>query len=156
MNRPTGVTVIAILCFIGTAFLVIFGILAFLGGAFIGAMIGSAAQVHGSGTGAAGAGLGAFIGAIVGVVFLVIAALQLTCGIGLWKLREWGRMLTIVLSAIGAVLAFFNLLHFHPVTMVFVVVRIAISALIIWYLSQPHVRAAFAQATMPPQPYAPR
>jgi hypothetical protein len=154
MNRPTGVTVIAILCFIGTGLLVIFGILAFLGGAFIGALIGSNAQVQG--TGAAGAGLGAMIGAVIGVMFLVLAALQLTCGIGLWKLKEWGRMLTIVLSAIGAVLAFFNLLHIHPVTMVFVLVRIAISALIIWYLSQPNVKSAFLQPQLPPQPYVPR
>ena len=155
MNRPTGVTVIAVLCFIGTAFLLIVGILAFFGGAVIGALIGSAAQVQGSGAGAAGAGLGAFIGAIVGVVFLVMSAVQFTCGIGLWKLKEWGRMLTIVLSAIGAVLAFFNLLHFHPITMFFVLIRIAVSVLIIWYLSQPQVRAAFAPR-MPPQPYAPR
>jgi hypothetical protein len=152
MIRPTGVTVIAILCFIGTGLLVIFGILAFFGGAFIGAMLGEAAQTPGRGVGAAGAGFGAMIGGFIGIVFLVIAAVQLTCGIGLWKLKEWGRMLTIVLSAIGAVLAFFSLLHFHPFTMIFVLVRIAVSVLIIWYLSQPQVKAAFVAQPFPPAP----
>jgi len=150
MNRPTGVTVIAVLAFVGTAFLVIFGILAFLGGAFIGAMIGSGVQAQGSG--AAGAGLGAFIGAIIGVIFLVMAAVYLICGIGLWKLKEWGRMLTIVITAIGMVLALFNLLHFHPITMFFILVRLGIGGLIIWYLSQPQIKAAFVPQPLPPAP----
>lgn len=147
MVRPTGVTVIAVLAFIGAGFLTIFGILAFVGGAFVGALIGSSVQAQGSG--AAGAGFGAMIGAVVGVFFLVFAAVQLTCGVGLWKLKEWGRMLTIVISAIGMVLAFFNLLHFHVITMFFVLVRLGVGALIIWYLSQPQVKAAFMTPVLP-------
>ena len=146
MVRPTGVTVIAVLLFIGAGLLVCLGILSFVGGAFIGAMIGSAAQARG---GAAGAGFGAMIGAFIGVFMLIIAALQLTCGVGLWKLKEWGRMLTIILTAIGMVLAFLNLLHLHPVTMVFVLVRLAIGGLIIWYLSQPQIKGAFMTPALP-------
>lgn len=153
MNRPTGVTVLSILYFIFAGLLCIGAIMFFVGGAFIGAMIGSAATAHGAG--AAGAGFGALIGGFVGFFLLIGAVLHILCGAGLWKLKEWGRMLTIVLCAIGGVLAFFNIMH-SPVTMVFGTIRIGISVLIIWYLSQPHVKAAFAQVQLPPQAYAAR
>lgn len=147
MVRPTGVTVIAVLAFIGAGLLTILGILAFVGGAFIGAMIGSGVQAQGSGP--AGAGLGAMIGGVIGVFFLIFAAVQLTCGVGLWKLKEWGRLLTIIVSAIGIVLALFNLMHFHVFALFFVMIRIAIGGLIIWYLSQPQVKAAFMTPVLP-------
>jgi hypothetical protein len=146
MNRPTGVTVLAILLFLGTAVLLLFGVLSFVGGAFIGSLIGASAQR--AGAGAAGAGLGAAIGAFIGIFFLIGAVLNGVCGYGLWNLKEWGRMLTIVLTAIGIVLALFNMLiamvHFHIFGAFFVVIRIAIGGLVIWYLSQPQVKAAFA------------
>src|ERR1035437_6957019 len=115
MNRPTGVTVLAILLFLGTAVLLLFGVLSFVGGAFIGSLIGASAQR--AGAGAAGAGLGAAIGAFIGIFFLIGAVLNGVCGYGLWNLKEWGRMLTIVLTAIGIALAVINMavamMHFH-------------------------------------------
>jgi len=154
MYRPTGVTVLSILSFIGAGLTGLGAIMFFVGGAFIGALIGSAAQGHGAG--AAGAGFGALIGGFIGFFLLVAAVLYLLCGVGLWKLKEWGRMLTIVLSAIGVVLALLNFMHFHMVVMFFAIFRIGIGVLIIWYLSQPHVKAAFAQSQLPPQAYATR
>lgn len=154
MNRPTGVTVLAILAFIGTALMVLVAIMAFLGGAFIGTIVGSAA--HQAGAGAAGAGFGAVIGAAIGVGFLIGAALYAACGYGLWNLKEWGRMLTIILSAIGVVFGALSLLlsmaHFHIFAMFFTLVRVAIGVIIIWYLSQPQVKAAFATAVAQPYP----
>ena len=152
MNRPTGVTVLAVLMFLGTAFLLLFAVLCFVGGAFIGSIIGSAAQ-H-SGSGVAGAGLGAAIGAAIGVVFLIFAGLDAVCGYGLWAMKEWGRMLTIVLTAISLVFAVFTLfgsmMHFHIAAVFFTLVRIGIGALIIWYLSQPQIKAAFATPQLSP------
>jgi hypothetical protein len=152
MNRPTGVTVLAILAFLGTALLCLLAVGSFLGGAFIGTILGSAAQ-H-SGSGMAGAGLGAAIGAAIGVVFLIMAGLDAVCGYGLWNLKEWGRMLTIVLSAIGVVFAGFSLLgsmlHFHIIAIFFTLVRIGIGVLVIWYLSQPQVKAVFSTPQLSP------
>ncbi|ABF40158.1 hypothetical protein Acid345_1155 [Candidatus Koribacter versatilis Ellin345] len=154
MNRPTGVTVLAILLFIGTAFCALIAVACFVGGAFIGSFIGAAAKQ--SGAGAAGAGIGAAIGAVVGVVFIFIGALNAVCGFGLWGLKEWGRMLTIILTGIGLVFAvlglFVSMLHFNLITMFLTLVRMGIAVLVIWYLMQPHVKAAFA----PPQAYAAR
>lgn len=158
MNRPTGVTILAILAFIGTACLAILGLLSFVGGAFIGAMIGGAAQQHGAG--AAGAGFGAMLGAFVGIFFLFAAVLDLCCGIGLWRLKEWGRILTIVLCGVavvlGAVGLLTSMLHFNMILMMWRVFWLAIDVLIIWYLTQPQVKAAFTSAQMPPQAYAAR
>ena len=152
MNRPTGVTVLAILAFIGCGLLVLLAVGSFLGGAFLGSMIGASARQ--AGAGAAGAGVGAAIGAIFGVGLLIGGVLNFVCGFGLWNLKEWGRMLTIILSAIGLVFAvlslFVSMLHFHIIGIFFLLVRIGIGALIIWYLSQPQVKAAFATV---PQPY---
>ncbi len=155
MNRPTGVSVLAILLFIGSALLLLIAIGSFVGGAFIGTMIGASARQPGAG--AAGAGFGAFIGAIVGVGFLIGSVLNAICGYGLWNLKEWGRMLTIILSAIGLVFAafslFVSLIHFHIFGLFFLMIRVAIGLLVIWYLSQPQVKAAFAAV---PQVYPAR
>ncbi len=154
MNRPTGVTVLSILAFIGTAFMVLIAIGCFVGGAFIGTMIGASARQ--AGAGAAGAGFGAVIGAAIGIGFLIGAALYAACGYGLWNLKEWGRMLTIILSAIGVIFGGMSLLlsmvHFHIFGMFFTLVRIAIGILVIWYLMQPHVKAAFAPVAVQPYP----
>ena len=124
---------------------------AFVGGAFIGSMIGINAG-H-SGAGATGAGIGAMIGAVIGVFFIIGAILDGICGYGLWNLKEWGRMLTLVLAGIGMVFAiitlFGSMIHFHIISVFFVLIRMAIYALVIWYLSQPEVKAAFARASAP-------
>lgn len=149
MNRPTGVAVLAILLFILSAFAIIGAIGLFVGGAFIGAMI-----AHNSGF-AGGGAMGAAIGGFLGVGFLIAAGLNIACGYGLWNLREWGRMLTIILSAIGIFFALLNLMHFHAFVAFFVLIRLAIGVLIIWYLSQPQVKAAFVPPAQP-QPYVAR
>ena len=47
---------------------------------------------------------------------------------------------------------FISMAHFNVITMFMTLVRIGISVLVIWYLSQPEVKAAFAA----PQAYAVR
>jgi len=139
MGRPTGVTIIAVLDFIAAAFCVLGGLGVMLGGGFVASMMG---QQSG-----AGAGVLAAIGAAAGVFLLVCAAVAVLLGWGLLKLKEWARIVTIVLAAIGALFSLIGLVgvlgHFAMVAVVFVLVRLAINGLIIWYLVQPHVKAAF-------------
>ncbi len=145
MERPTGVTVLAVLQFIGAAFCVLAGLAFFFGGTFIGALAGSAAG--GGQGGATGAGLGMLIGAVGGVMFLIFAALYGVVGWGMWTLKNWARIVSLVLAAIGAVVqipgVFVSLLHFRIGSMLWSIIWIGVNGLIIWYLLQPQVKLAF-------------
>jgi hypothetical protein len=150
MNRPTGVTVIAILYFIGAAFCILGGLGMILGGSFIAGII-SQSQASGSG---AGAGIMAGLGAALGIGFLIGAAIAALLGWGLMKLKEWARITAIVFAGLGiffGVLGFFGaLLHFAIVLLFWVVVRLAINGCILWYLLKPEVKVAFQGAQSAP------
>ena len=146
MNRPVGVTILAIVCFIFTALCVIGGILAIAGGGFIATLINQS-----GGQGSAGAaGLLAGLGAAIAVFFLIGAAINALVGWGLWKLKEWARIVAIVLAAISALFqalgVFGSLLHFNILGILWSGFVLAIDALIIWYLLKPEVKAAFQGA----------
>ena len=91
MERPTGVTILAVLGFVAAGMSVLAAIAMFLGGAFL----SNVATRPGLG---ALAGIG---GAIIGVVFLGFAALYVVTGLGLWNLQNWARVLIIVLLGIS-------------------------------------------------------
>jgi len=150
MNRPTGVTVIAVLYFIGAAFCILGGLGMILGGSFIAAMI-SHSQASGSG---AGAGIMAGLGAAFGIGLLVGAAIAALLGWGLLKLKEWARITVIVFAGLGLVLGVLGLLgalaHFAVILLFGVVVRVAINGCILWYLLQPDVKVAFQSAQSAP------
>lgn len=136
MGRPTGVTVIAVLDFIGAGIAVLAALGMMLGGGFVASMI---SQQQG-----AGAGVLAAIGAAAGIAFLFGAAIAILLGWGLLKLKEWARIITIVLAGLGALGALFAVLtHFFAIGMFGALCRLVINGLIIWYLLQPHVKAAF-------------
>ncbi|HXX43395.1 MAG TPA: hypothetical protein VEJ38_01610 [Candidatus Acidoferrales bacterium] len=140
MQRPTGVTIISVLAFIGAACLLFAGLGMFLGGAILSSMAGRP-----------GMGLVAGIGgAVVGVIFLGLAVLDLVLGIGLWKLQNWARILAIVLLIVGAICYAVglvgSLLHFHLFQLFFQMIFIAIDVWIAVYLSKASVKQAFVGA----------
>jgi|SRR5258707_1700597 hypothetical protein len=135
MNRPVGVTILAILDFIGAAFCVIFAILAFVGGGMLATIMSQSGQGAG--------GLGAIAGAgaaIFGIAFLIGGAISALIGWGLWGLKNWARIVTIVFAALGALSNLFSVItHFN----VFSLIVLAIDGLIIWYMLRPDVAGAF-------------
>ena len=141
MVRPTGVTVIAILDFIGAAFSVLGGIGMMAGGGMLATLMNQQGQTNGM------SGLVASLGAVMGVFLLVIAAVEIILGVGLLKLKEWARMVTVILTAIFAALGLLGLLgsfvHFNLGAVLFKVCVLAIQILIIVYLMKPEVKAAF-------------
>lgn len=143
MNRPTGVTIVAILHFIGACFLALAAIAIMLGGGMIAAMLGPQ-----SNPGLA-AGL-ASMGVAIGVFCLLLAAGVAFIGYGNWTLKPWARTLTIVLSALGlvagALLLLTSALHVNIGLMISAILRLAINAIIIWYYLQPSVKNAFGAA----------
>lgn len=160
MQRPTGVTILAILDFLGAGVAVLVAIAGFLGATFLGAIISQAASQ--SGGAGMGAGLGAAIGAVLGIGALIGAAVSALLGWGMWSLKEWARILQIVFAGLGACVqalgALVSLTHVRIFLLVWHLVFLAVNALIVWYLIQPHVKAAFAQRPVvgyaPPTPPA--
>jgi len=137
MERPTGVTVLAILAFVAAGCLVLTGFLLFAGGAMMSRMAVRP-----------GVGMMAGVGGVIfAVICLGVAALYLMVGLGFLKLQNWARILAIVMAALGLIVTGFAILgplvHFHPI---FLLWRAAILGFDVWvlvYLFQPHVKKAF-------------
>ncbi len=136
MNRPTGVTIIAILSFLAAFLLVLLGFGFLFGGAII-ASLGMSMP-----TSIIGAGVVLFA-----CVFFGFAALDVVTGIGLLNMRNWARVLTIVIVGIGLFFAALGilsgLLHFR----IFLTFReLCVAAIDVWvitYLLKPQVKQAF-------------
>ena len=143
MERPTGVTILAVLYFIGTAILAICALFFFVLG---GSMLSSVAQSGGPWSTILAAG-----GAVVGALFLVFALLQLALGIGFIKLQNWARVVAIVLTGIAVLFGAIGMLSLLAHVMVFALVtRVITLAIQIWilvYLFKPHVKQAFGATT---------
>ena len=143
MGRPVGVTILAILNFIGAAFCLLGGIAMILGGVFMATML---SQGQGS---AGAAGILAGLGAAAGVFIIIVGGVSALVGFGLWKLKEWARVVSIVLYGISAALQLLGLLgslaHFNAFAVIWSVFWIAVDAFVIFYLLKPEVKAAFRQ-----------
>ena len=137
MNRPTGVTVIAVLWFIGACGLALLACLFLVGGGMAARFMPPDAHIP--------AGVAAAAGGIVASVVLIFAALYVAIGVGLLQLKEWARIIALVFSALGVLGGVLSLFRFS----VFGILRLAICGAIIWYLMQPHVVAAFKGTSAP-------
>jgi type IV pilus assembly protein PilA len=98
---------------------------------FIGAAICLLAGVVAIGTGLQGGGQASQAGTaeFVGIVFLAVGGLQLACGIGLWKLKPYGRTIQLVFGWMGLLGIPFGTI---------------ISIIILWYLFQPGIKLLFS------------
>lgn len=139
MQRPTGVTILAILAFIGAGILALVALFSLLGGALVSSLASSRVGIV--------AGVGA---AVVAVFLLIFAAIDLVVGIGLWKLKNWARVVTIILVGLGLLGSVLSIVspfaHLHVFFFVFLVRRLILAAIyawILWYLFQPNVKQAF-------------
>jgi len=143
MERPTGVTILAVLEFLGAGLFILIGLLFLVGFGLLGGAAGQAGE---------GGGMAVLmgLGAVAGVVFLVLALIPLAVGIGLWKLRNWARILVIVFSILGVLSnlagAAIPLMTGDPVSAVSSVIGLGVNGLILWYMFQPHVKQAFGAA----------
>ena len=126
MQRPLGVTILAVLAAIG-------GVLGILAGLVLVGLSSAAADLALPLSG---------LVSVLGLATLVLSILDLVLAYGLWGLKPWAWMLGIVLEIVGIIL---NILEFRSATASSTVISIVIAGLIIYYLNQPHVRRAFGQ-----------
>jgi len=128
-QRPTGVTVLAILAFVG-------GILSIL----------AALTLLGLGGVLAGAGFGG-LAVFFGIYALVWGALALWIGWGFWQLRPSAWRWGIILMVVGAVITLVQIPLGYSGGIASAAISIAIDLAVIYYLTTPAVRAAFGQPT---------
>jgi hypothetical protein len=140
MNRPTGVTVIAALYFLGAAFCVCLAIVFVVGGGLASHFLPPDTQIP--------RGVIAAVGGLGAIVMLIFGAISVVVAMGLLKLKEWARIVAIVFACIGLLFGALGLLRFS----FFGLIRIAINGWILWYLLQPQVVAAFRSTTTVPPP----
>jgi len=127
-RRPTGVTILAILQFIG-------GALSLLGGLALMAFGGSAVNT--------GAGEVAAIPAMLGIVLILSGIIGLVAGYGLFTLKGWGWLLAIIFSVLNIISGLLNL--FQGANIPSTIINLVISGLILYYLYTPVVRRAFGK-----------
>ncbi len=151
MDRPTGITILAILGFLFGLLMAGLAAIIFVSGAALGAMLaGAAAEGGEAAADASMMGMVAGFSAVIGGVMLVFAILYFAVGYGLWKLKNWTRIITIVLSGLGAAFGLLGLLGslmaFEIISLVIQLVILAIYGWVLWYLFQSHVKEAFDAA----------
>ncbi len=145
--RPTGVVLIAIYHFLTAAVLLLIAAALVVGGGLLGTFLSSHFETR------FGTGLGLMVGIIAAIFMLCMAVLAAVAGYGIWAMREWGRLLNIVLASLALLFALpglmFSFAHAHVFFLGgflfggFGLIRVVISAIIIWYLVQPQIVALF-------------
>jgi hypothetical protein len=164
-SRPTGVTIIAILTIIGGAFSLIFGIGLVTLGAVLPTLppsVFNQSQLQGNLTagqvpipsGTPPMALQSLLGGIgiaFGAVLVAIGIVSFIVAYGLLKGKGWAWTVTIILSIISIV---WNAITIATAANFGGIISIIISAIIIYYLYRPHVKAYFGKGVSPPPPPA--
>ena len=88
-SATTAVKIIAILYWVGAALGIITGIAMIFGGSFLGSMMPT------------GGGFMAGLFAIWGLILFVIGVVNIFVGLGLWKFKNWARIVAIVFAVIS-------------------------------------------------------
>ncbi len=132
MQRPTGITILAILAAIIGVIALLAGLAAIgFGGVFAGAVGGT--------VGAAGGGLLV----IAGLIALVAAFINLAFAYGAWNLRPWAWVLGVIGAGLSLLQSVLSVLGRGTLASEFV--SIVIAAGILYYLNTPGVRSAFGR-----------
>lgn len=79
------------------------------------------------------------LGHVAGLAIIIFAGLHLVAGYGLLQMQNWGRLLTLLFSAIGLVLVLPGVLSMHMFSLFFGI----INAASIFYLAMPPIKRAF-------------
>jgi hypothetical protein len=131
--RPLGVTLVGLYQILRGVVGLLFGLSVLLFTGLIGRLASLAAEgnaierlLHG-------------FGHAVGLIIIVFALLHMLAGYGVLQMRNWGRLLTLLFSAIGLVLVLNGMVQVHIFPLLFGV----INAACILYLAMPPIKRVF-------------
>lgn len=142
MERPFGVTILAILAILNA--LIGFGVAAFAGMMF--AWMGALTGGFGYGP---GAGFFAGIGLVVAGIATIIGIIYLLVAWGLWTGQGWAWTVTLIFTILSLIGSIFALIAFVGI------VPLIINIIILYYLTRPHVKAFFGKGPAPTPPPPP-
>ena len=131
--RPLGVTLIGIYQIVRGALGVLFGLSLLLFTGLAAKLASLAAEGNAVGNVLHG------LGRLAGLGIIAFGLLHILAGFGLLKMENWGRLLTLLFSAIGLVLLLPVLIASHGLPLVFA----AINAVSIFYLALPPIKRLF-------------
>jgi len=134
-QRPTGVTILAVLQLIGSALTLLMGIsVVFLGGIIFASGVVTETPEAGGG--------GAVISGL-GMVALILGVIGLIAGYGLFALKGWGWWLAILWTVLNII---HGIVTFFQDGIVISILSLVISGLILYYLNKSNVKRAFGLA----------
>ena len=134
MDRPLGVTILSIL-YILAGLLGIIGslLLSLFGASIIAIFISPEGGPMPPSLLTASAGL---IAGFMALILLIFSVIDLIVGIGLYNGRDWARVIALIFAVIGLIGGILSI----PIGIIWIV----INAIIIWYLTRPHVKRFFS------------
>lgn len=135
-QRPMGITILAVLAFIGGILGICGGLSGIVGASFLG---GLAASVGASNATALGGML-----VVYSIIALAFAVADLVFGFGAWTLKPWAWMLGMVLFGLNIVFQLVAVVAGWS-TVGGVLISLVISGVIIYYLLTPDVKKAFGR-----------
>jgi uncharacterized membrane protein (DUF2068 family) len=135
--RPLGVTAIAVLTWLRGAMYALGGL------ALIGIVHLSSRLIAAAASDTFLENLIARLGKALGIGALLVAVLYIVVGFGLWELKNWARMLTLIFVALWFLVGLIGLVR-HPTS--WHVVRAVVDVVILAYLMLPNVKRLFATA----------
>ena len=135
MQRPVGVTILAVIAILYGIFSLLLALLGLLGSALLASGVGNVKYSAGT------LAYATITDAVIGILYLAF-------GIGAFRLKGWtwttgvaAFVLDVVRQMVGVVmhgLSASNIVGF--------IITIVIALVVLWYLLRPHVRAAFGKA----------
>ena len=131
--RPLGVTLIGIYQILRGVLGVVFGLSLLLFTGLAAKLAALAAEGNAMG------GVLHGLGRMAGLGIVVFALLHILAGFGLFKVENWARLLTLLLSAIGLVVLLPVLIVSHGLPLIFA----AINAATIFYMALPPIKRTF-------------
>lgn len=143
--RPAGVIVFAILYLLNACFYTYLVVLGFFARDKLASFLGAS-------TSPAGVGPSALLrlGNLLPFYFLVMAAATTALAFGMWRLKNWARIVTMTLVGLSVLDAIFMLFkefsHFAAADFARMFLALVICVVVLWYLSRKTVRASFAGA----------
>ncbi|NEP63713.1 MAG: hypothetical protein F6K31_43615 [Symploca sp. SIO2G7] len=137
MQRPIGVTILAILNSLGALVLILIGTSSFLTGPLLDQLMQDPDLAELMKTVPPEAV--DIFPKVLGGVFLVLAAINIAIAIGLWTLQAWSWYLTLIFQGLGILGNLGGLLLLSPVSMA----SIVFSGFYIYYFLQQPVQTAF-------------